>query len=159
MLPVYHSLFQSHILYALPVWSNLTKKQMLSLQTIQNKAIRNGFKLPKTTRVKELYTTTKLLPFEELIKVSSLIQTHNMLNNLIISNTRLDKNHDTHRYPTRTANHLRQHTSHTTKFGTNSIRNKATLLYNAIPVQYKNLNKKQFKRDIKKFIRSEYEKN
>ena len=132
----------------LSIWSNITKKNVATIQTIQNKAIRNMFNLEKTTRVKEIYKMTNLLPLEEIMKTSIIIHTHNIINNFILTNTTFNKNQNILTYQTRSANLLRQHKLNTSIFGSTSFRNKATNLYNAIPNEYKQLNKENFKRKI-----------
>ena len=123
LLPIYHSMFQSHILYGLPVWTNITKKNVSCISVIQNKAIRNVFNLKKTTRTYLLYKKNNLLPFEELMNISILIHTHNIINNFILSNTYFERNNSVHAYSTRSSNNLRQYNINSAKFGTTSIRN------------------------------------
>ena len=151
LIEAYHSMLQSYILYGLIVWASITKKHLSSIQVLQNKAIRNVFGIDKTTRINDVYKTTNLLPIEELIKSS--------INIPIMSNTILLNNNNFHGYDTRSSNHLRQLNINTTKFCTSSIRNKITNFYNKIPNEYKSLNKTQFKKCIKKFIKTEYDKS
>lgn len=147
---IYYSLFHSHIVYGMIVWNSARKTLIHKLQIIQNKAIKNMFKHKRDENTKQIHIKHQLLPVQELIKCIQTSQIHNITHNYIHSNTIL--NTQKHTYPTRTALNIQQQHMRSKKMGTAATLNTSIINYNKLPSNLKNLNKTQFKINIKKYM-------
>lgn len=149
---IYHSMFQSLVIYGIGIWGTATKQLLSQLQIIQNRAIRNLFREDRRISIKELHEKHNLLKIEDLINIALTTHIHNISNNFIHSTTTLVTNSEVHNYQTRNTNQIRIRQSHTSRNGINGLLNKSILAYQNIPPSIKALPRQQFKNEIKKFF-------
>ena len=75
-----NGLFISRLLYLLPMWGGLPKRDMKTLQIIMNKCARMILGLPRKTRTRALMTGCQWLYFRELVEFHSLVQMFKIVN-------------------------------------------------------------------------------
>lgn len=151
---IYYSLFHSHILYGIIVWSSAGKVKMKRLQTIQNRAIRNLYGYSRETSIRSMHIDLGLLPIIELAKKSQITHIHNIKNQYIHSNTILTLVENTHN--TRNSHFIRQKRSNTTQMGKNAALFNSIRNYNLVSTLFKNQNQIEFKNNIKKYFMEMY---
>ena len=149
---IYHSLFQSNLVYGINIWSASTKSNIKKLQIIQNRAIRNLYNYKIETSVKCMHITNNLLPVTELIKYNQIMHIYNISQKLKHNNSNIQNVNNIHNHYTRSNDLIHQPRTRTTRMGQNSVMNKAVLQYNKIPRYIKKLNPNQFKKELKKYI-------
>ena len=69
---IYYAHIHSHLTYLLPVWSSASQERLMSLQRVQNKAVKSILNLPYLTSSVSLYST-KFLPFTKLTIYESIL--------------------------------------------------------------------------------------
>lgn len=103
---IFFSLFHSHLSYGIEIWGSANKTRIATLQTIQNKAIKNLYQLDRREPTKKMHENRNLLPvnFVHLHKILNI--THNIMSHQIHTNTIFLINSELHEYKTRTSKHL-----------------------------------------------------
>ena len=80
---IYHAIFNSHLTYGSLVWSQTTNELIKKIGIIQNKAIRIiNFKPPRESADK-IYLDSKILKFEDQIKLANCLLVYHFLNNTL----------------------------------------------------------------------------
>lgn len=153
---IYHSLFESHLIYGLVIWSSTYKSTYKHLQTLQNRAIKNLYKYKRNKCTKTIYIKHNLLPLNELIQIAQTTQLHNIINRFTHTNTTLQFGSSIHAHNTRFNNHIHQPSTRTTRMGTYAIQHNAISTYNALPDNLKRLNKTMFKKYTKDYYKQVY---
>ena len=69
---IYFAHIHSHLTYLLPVWASASQERLMSLQRVQNKAVKSILNLPYLTSSDSLYSA-KFLPFIKLTKYESIL--------------------------------------------------------------------------------------
>lgn len=149
---IYYSLFHSHIMYGIIVWSCAGKVKMKRLQIIQNRAIRNLYGYPIHTNTHTIHTENNLLQIRDIVIISQITHIYNIKNHLIHSNTTITIAHNTHSINTRNSHTIRQARVKSAKMGLHSTLYTSIKNYNETPECYTQMNKKQFKINIRKYI-------
>jgi len=153
---LYFSMFHSVITYNIQIWGNTYGSLMKSLQTVQNKAIKNLFCYESRTATSFIHCENGILPLNYHIKFKLINQVHMMLTNKINTNTQLQINSNIHNYNTRTAQNIRIMSSNIRFNNCETVYNAAYKLYNDIPQSIKNLHSiHQFKNKIKELFFNE----
>ena len=153
----YYSLFNSHINYAINIWSSTTKNNLKKIQIIQKRAIKNLFKYNRDENTKRIHTENGLLPIEDTIKYFQAIQIHNIFKGLSHSNTNLLLRNDIHSHHTRNAHLINQQQNNSRNMGINSVKYRAIETYNELPETLKaELNINRYKSKLKEHIKNNY---
>ena len=69
---VYYSLFHSHLIYAIQIWSICNKQMINTLYKLQKKAIRILFNLPFNAHTESYFKRSNILPLPSLIEFFKL---------------------------------------------------------------------------------------
>ena len=159
LLQTYHSLFNSHLQYAILCWGSASVTSLSSLQVLQNRAIRNMTKSPRFFRLDNQYLNLRVLKVRDLynLEVAKFMHSHfhNALPNCFVPffrEVRDFNHHDTR--SSRRRNYNVQ--SCRTTLGQRSIRCYGPKIWNEISLDSKNLSKIRFKKYYKNSILSEY---
>lgn len=151
---IFHSLFQSKILYGILIWGPAYKTKLKKIQSIQNKAIKNLFNYERKENRKFIHTEHNILPILYLLLINQATHIHNIKNQLSHSNTQIKTN--THQHNTRNRDNIKINITRTTNYGTNSTLNAATKTYNTLPSTLRTLDKRSFKFTIKSHYYNEF---
>lgn len=154
-LSIFHSLFQSRLLYGILIWGPTYKSKLKKIQSIQNKAIKNLYKYKRSENRKFIHKQNQILPVLHLLNISQATHIHNIKNQFILSNTQLTANN--HHYNTRNRDNVQFNRINTTNFGSNSSKYAAIKTYNSLPNSLKILDEKSFKTAIKSHYLKEFE--
>lgn len=151
----YYAMIHSHLSYLVSIWGTITKKQISEIQVIQNRAIRNIYRLPWDTHIKDIYLKTNILPFTVLPKYNITCTILQIIHRSSHTNIKPAFNSDIHQHKTRSQNQIHLASStHTTKFGINSLQYIAYRQYNALPNEIKQpvTNKKILVKTLKDYF-------
>ena len=146
---LYFSLFHSHLVYGIAVWGTAGSSLIGQLQTTQNKAIKNLFGYRRRTATAFIHTRNRLLTVGSTYSAAACNHIHKILRGSIHTNTVLGRGVDRHQHFTRGRGNLTANRINTTTFGQHSALYKATMLYNALPEDFKGLRSSQFKKNLK----------
>lgn len=149
---IFYSLFHSKLTYGLLVWYHTFKTNLVELQTLQNKAIRNLFQYDSRQHINEMHSNEKIPTLNQFADYTLLTHIHNIDNKFILSNTNTTRRNQIHTHNTRTSSHLATNLSTTTRHGLLQPLRKGILLYNGLQENIKNLNQNLFKNKIKEII-------
>lgn len=152
---LYFSLFHSHLSYGMLVWGTASKTAMKSLQTIQNKAIKNLFGYHRRTSTEFIHSKHNILTVENVYACVACVHIHRILQGAVHTNTTFSRTYEQHHHNTRGRERLISHRRHTTTFGQNSAVNKATSLYNNLQNELKVLPENSFKFKLKVLLQNE----
>ena len=147
---LYYTLAFPHINYCLTAWGGTYKTTLQPIVKLQNRIIRiisyNSFLCP----TKPLYLHHKILPFNQLYKLNTLILIHKIKNKTISGYTNILQLTNTHNYNTRisSSNNYYQHYNRTTH-GQSTSSVKGTKFWQTIPVELKELPLYKFKCKLK----------
>lgn len=146
---LYFSLFHSHLVYGIAVWGTAGSSLISQLQTTQNKAIKNLFGYRRRTATALIHTRHRFLTVGSTYSAVACNHIHRILHGCIHTNTVLARGVDRHRHFTRGRDNLTASRINTTTFGQNSALYKATMLYNALPEDIKELPPAKFKKNLR----------
>lgn len=136
----YHSMIQSKLCYMLNEWGSAKELLIKRLATLQNRALKNVFKVPTLHPKETLYRVTakEILPIRSQYFKSLTTFVHQCVNDEIHHNTQFERL--THSFQTRlrTQDKLKVPRTTTTKYGLESIRYLSTTFYNRIPITITN---------------------
>lgn len=149
---VYYTLFHSHLVYGILIWGTASKSAIKPLQIIQNKAIKNLFGYHRRTSTAFIHTEHQLLMVENVYTTSACLHIHKILGNAVHSNTVLSRVSQRHQHHTRARANLSINRCNTTRFGKNSVLNKATSRYNNLSEDFKSLAVDNFKLRLKRSL-------
>lgn len=152
---VYYALIHSHLKYLIIIWANTTNLHIHTLQTIQNRAIRNIYNLPPRYHREDMYNETDILPLKALRDLEIIIFTHKIIHSQNTSVTILTTNEEVHQHQTRNCKHLHKHQIETYNHGANAIKQRMIIIYNSIPNDSKDeTDIRKFKKQIKLWIKN-----
>lgn len=83
LLHVYYSLFHSHLIYGIQIWSSCSSSQINGLFKIQKKAIRLINLAPYNSHTESLFKKSKILPLNQLIEYFNLQVMHKYFQGLL----------------------------------------------------------------------------
>lgn len=119
------------------------------MERIQNRAIKNLYGLQRLTPSVDIHRDHGLLTLKLQYFTLAATRIHHIKNNFSHTTMSLIYNSCFHEYPTRSNNLIRKTKSRSTKYGVNSIFNKAVEIYNTLPTDCHSLNKQHFKTYLK----------
>jgi exonuclease III len=136
---IYHTLFETHLSYMSPVWSNASDTIIKPLQVIQNRALRNVFDLDRLTNRVRMYLdlVENCLPIRAIGFLNTSSYIYGALHNLIHTNLRFDRV-SSQRSQRRPQAILKEELSKS-NFGRKSITSFGVKLFNFIPNDIKAL--------------------
>jgi len=102
---VYHSIFNSHILYGIQIWSQNSQTIRTKIQNFQNRAIRKITFSNSNCDMDSLYKDLKILKFSDLIYVQNCIFMSRVENDLMPENykSKFSYRNEVHNHDTRAA--------------------------------------------------------
>lgn len=137
LLKMYHAFIQSRYQYAIAAWGACSKTHLKILQVQQNRCIKAVFKLHYLHPTRELYTMPQhnILPIIGLYTQRIATVMYKAVNNLNLHHNWQFSTAE-HRYPTRTAHHLRQ-SDFRTETGRKRFLTRGPNIYNNLPEDIK----------------------
>ena len=159
LIKVYHALFNSHLQYAILCWGNATATLINRLQVLQNRAIRNMFKIPRYSRLNNYYLNYRILKVDDLfdLEVGKFLHAHskNCLPNCF--SDFFQEIASVHQYNTRASSNRNYNTiSCRSSRGQKSIKYYGPKIWNDIPNSCRDLPKIAFKKQFKNIIFSKF---
>lgn len=134
---LFFSMFQSLILYCIPIYGATTNENSFKIQGRQNRALKGLFnKEPRYSTI-QLHRELKVLPFIETYVLYSCKHIQSIKFGRIHSNIELINANNVHDYPTRTCNNIRLQRIRTATWGSNNPLRHASDAYNSIDVSVK----------------------
>lgn len=128
-----------------------------SKQKTQNKAIKNLYNIKKRENTKQINIQYDILPITYMLKIHQSLLIHAMKNNSVLTNTTLQQNSDLHHHNTRKKHDIRQNSTKSTRFGSNSALVGAISTYNNLPTEIRSTeNMKIFKLQVKNYFKQKY---
>jgi len=85
LLKTYHTIFNSHLQYAILCWGATSSTNINRIQVLQNKAVRNITKAPIFTRLDFLYLNLRILKVQDLHKLEVIKFMHSHHHGLVPS--------------------------------------------------------------------------
>lgn len=146
---LYFTLFHSHLTYGILVWGTASTTALKSLQTVQNKAIKNLFGYHQRTSTVFIHSKHDILTVKKVYECAACTHIHRILHGGVHTNTILNRFFEQHQHNTRGRDRLLSHRRYTTTFGQNSAVNRATALYNNLQQELKVLPENGFKSKLK----------
>ena len=128
---IYHSLFNSHLIYGCQVWGQreIESQLLKTIGTLQGKAIRIINFLPNETLVQNIYKKDKILKIKDYIKLQNIFFVRDCLENELPKafNQYFTKAGAAHNYGTRstTKNCTRVENTKTTTYGKDSLKSQS----------------------------------
>jgi hypothetical protein len=147
---LFYSMFYPYIQYGLNIWACGYDYIVDEIQKLQNKALKNLYNQPFRTRTKILHSKFNVLSIKTNFEVYSKIHIHNIRKKFTLSNSNIVYNNQIHSHNTRNNFDIHTGTTRTANYGVHSIFKSASILYNNLPEDFKELNKDQFKMKMKK---------
>lgn len=158
LLKMYHAFIQSRYQYAIAAWGTCCKTHLKVLQVQQNRCIKSIYKLHYLHPTRELYT----MPQHNILPINGLY-TQRIATVMFKAVKNLNLHHNwqfrtaEHRYPIRTAHHLRQ-SDFRTETGRKRFLTRGPHIYNNLPEDLKQSQTlSEFKRKLVSHIRSHLE--
>lgn len=152
---LYFTLFHSHLVYGILVWGTANTTALKSLQTVQNKAIKNLFGYHRRTSTAFIHSKHNILTVKNVYVCAACMHIHRILHGGIHTNTTLNRIYEQHQHNTRGRDLLITNRRYTTTFGQNSAVNRATALYNELQHELKVLPENSFKFKLKALLLNE----
>ena len=159
LLQTYHSLFNSHLQYAILCWGSASITSLSCLQVLQNRAIRNMTKSPRFFRLDNQYLNLRVLKVRDLynLEIAKFMHSHfhNALPQCFVSFFREIRGLNHHDTRSSRRRNYEVHACRITR-GQRSIRCYGPKIWNEILLENKDLSKNKFKKYYKNAILSEY---
>ena len=131
---LYYSIFYSHILYACPIWSLTSKKNLTKITILQKKCIRIINSAPFNSHTNGLFFSNNILKFQDVIACEQMKLVFEFKNKNLPKelNDLFTFNHEISNYQTRNARKQGFFipTINTDNFGQKSLRFSAPILWN-----------------------------
>lgn len=143
---LYNSMFVSNILYCLPIYGCTTNENIIFLQRIQNRALKNLYNKDRFYSPRNLLLELQYPSVMNYFRLYSMIHVHAIKINKIHSNTMITERE--HRYETRNKELIWRPHIHTMRWGDNNPLNRAVFYYNELDQNMKSIS------DIKRFKKS-----
>ena len=149
-------IFMSHLSYGIEIWGGTSKTNIKRLQTMQKKAIRKVFNKPPSTHTKDLFTIANIPNVTQLMDICTLNYTKSCRSPDTPNNVRsLYENRQRIERCTRSTEENIVDIPYTNKqYVLNQIQIRSGNLWNRIPNEIKSLERKKFKKFIKKYVMS-----
>jgi hypothetical protein len=154
LLNLYYSLIHPYLTYCNLIWATTYRTRLVSLITLQKRAIRVICNVPFRAHTKQLFTNLGILPFESNNKLQVGIFMYRFhMHSLPTSFTRwFSKNQEVHGHQTRSANKYHQYSINTT-IRQHSIRTYGPIYWNTQPTELTCLPSLcQFKNKLKSYL-------
>lgn len=149
---LYYAHIYSHLHYLASVWGTAANYILNSLRTLQNRAIKNVFRLPLRYPTKNLYNMSRFLNITQIYSYKIMLYIHHILNNNKKSIIKFINVQDIHNHHTRRRNDIYL-PQVKTSLGLRSIYHRGVKLFNSLPVCIRNTGRQHvFKRELKKFV-------
>lgn len=153
---LFFAMFSSRLHYGILSWYSAFETNIKPLQIIQNKAIRNLFGYKNMESTEKIHTENNILTIKQHAHHSLAIHMHEIINKNILSNTSIQFNNEYHQYNTRRATNIHSNRKNTQRFGTKQALQQAIDIYNKLPNNMKNMNRKKFKLASRELFRSTF---
>lgn len=127
-ISLYNSMFISQVLYCLPIYGSTTNENVISVQRLQNRAIKNLFNKNVFYSPIRLLNELNQLSIINLFRLFSVSHIYSVISNQIHSNSVIVIN--SNNYNTRSSNRLWKHQIHSKTWGENNPLLRAIDLYN-----------------------------
>lgn len=153
-LLTYYSLFNSRLIYGIESWGTAANRRLLSVQRIQNQALKIVYAKPILFSTFDLYSKVamKMLPVKALHQLSVAVLFYKIKHELIVSNLQFERLN--HRYALRRRSNI-SIPSHANKYGLQRFQRTAAQIWNEMTnagVHKGNL--KIFKKSATEYLRS-----
>ncbi len=153
---VYHSLFNSHLQYAILCWGFANSTNLHRLQVIQNRALRNMSKCPRFFRLDNFYLNYRILKVKDLydLEIAKFMHQHH--------NSSLPvcfQNYFSVAYlrTTRNSSNLNYNTPfYRSNRGQRSIKYYGPKVWNSLPITFRTLSKQNFKKRCRNHFLAKY---
>lgn len=151
---IYTALFESHLNYMLPVWGSASNAAIDSLQIMQNRALRNIYKLDRLHNRTSMYKekVEQFLPIRAMFFVNTTVLIYKCIHQKIHTNLSFTI---VNTESTRSDSYLRPMRARTL-YGTRSIASIGPKMFNDVPKNIQNLHHvHSFRWNLKRHIRTE----
>ena len=153
---IYFAFVHSHIFYGIEVYGNTTANRLSKLKVLNNKLLRILQYKPFRTHVSELYRTYHTLPIDLLHDYQIMLFMHCYVYNRsklpVVFHKYFEENESVHNHNTRQKHDFHTHIVHS-ETGKKSIKYKGSKLWNALPIDMKNISSKYlFKKKAKDYL-------
>ena len=101
---LYYSYIYSNLSYLITIWGSCTENNLNELQRFQNRTIKKIFNFPHLTPTLNIYSDTKLLNIEKILKYEKCKFAYNILNGKSKTNVPIDFQINVHEHNTRNKN-------------------------------------------------------
>ena len=150
-LMLYNAHINSILTYLIAIWGNTTQYNINRVQRLQNRAIKNIFKLKYDTSTKSLYESYPILPIRNLIKKELCTLVYKINNDLLKSNIIFKKS--THQYSTRHKDRFPLDKNIRSEYGRKRPTYVGAQLYNQLPKFIRNSETLAiYKKNLTKYI-------
>ena len=160
LISIYYAIFSSLMTYGSIIWGQVQNSNIKRINTLQNKALRIINFASYRHSATPLYEKSKILKFEDNIKIQNFLYVHDSLKGTLpsVHNNIFEANKDIHNYPTTCSNQhqLALDKVKTQTFGINSIKYQATTFWNEIVNKFPEENLQNQNRKICKAFLTEY---
>jgi len=156
LIKIYHSLFNSHLQYAILCWGSANLTHLNKLQVLQNRAIRNISKAPRFFRLDNIYLNYRILKVKDLynLEVCKFMHKHH---NKSLPNCFNSFFSISQQRATRSSSNLNYNTPfYRSNKGQRSIKFYGPKIWNSIPLPVRNLSFIDIKKQYKNLILSKY---
>lgn len=148
---LYNSMFVSNVLYCLPVYGCSTNENIIMLQQIQNRAVKNLYQKDKFYSPRRLLIELQYPSIVNYFRLYAMIHIQSIRHGKIHSNSELIERE--HRYETRNKDMIRLLHINSIRWGDNNPLQKAVSYYNELDEVLKSMNNiTQFKRCISRML-------
>lgn len=145
---LYHSMFLSHVLYCISIYGSTTNNNIIQIQRVQNKAVKNLFERNRFDSPRLILQELKLLSIIDSYELFACAHIHMIKRKQLHSITQIEERHHTH--DTRQRGNLWTCKIHSTTWGENNPLRRAVNLYNNLELSLKQEeNVKSFKKKLR----------
>ena len=142
LITLYYGEFYSNVLFSILFWGS--SHHATNIFKIQKRAVRLMAKEPYNAPCRPIFRKLNILPIPCIYILSAVIYIHRNLSSF-------SKNRDFHHHFTRSHNDLHVDYARTTKC-LHGLRRMGIVLHNHLPLSFKSLNDKSFKRQVKDLL-------
>ena len=159
LLQTYHSLFNSHLQYAILCWGSTSSTNLYRLQVLQNRAIRNMTKSPRYFRLDNHYLNLRILKVKDLYNLEAAKFMHSHFHQTLpvcFNSFFRERRNLMNRETRNTRNRNYDVISCRTTRGQRSIRYTGPKIWNDLDLEHKHLSKSLFKKRYKNLVLARY---
>jgi hypothetical protein len=153
---LYHSLFETHLIYMNVIWGNANEKCINPIQIIQNRALRSVFGLSKDLNRVEMYDkyVENCLPIRGLNYLNTASYVYNNIHKKCLSNIVFERSLN-EEYELRSNEELKP-ARYKTNYGQKSITTYGVKVFNSIPDSVQQMKTTaSFKRSLKLYLKTD----